>query len=95
LNHPLDQDQPLHQGQHLQVEAAVGVGQHVKLLQIVMVMPTVGLAKSSVPDLVPVCGARRHLSEGWAFFISMRLILRALYFDGICPKAGLSSLQCV
>jgi hypothetical protein len=82
FHHPLDQDQArhraLHQGQH-PLEVAVGVGQHVKLRQIVMVMLTVGLAKSSVPDLVPVCGARRHLSEGWAFFI---------YFNAFDPTCS-------
>lgn len=63
-HHPLDQDRAQALDQHLQVEVAVGVGLHVKLLKIVTVMLSVGLEKSSVPELVAVYGVRRYLFEG-------------------------------
>lgn len=62
LDRPLDRDPAL--DQHLQLEVAVGVGLRVKLLQTVTVMLSVGLVKSSVPELAPVYGVRRHLFEG-------------------------------
>lgn len=61
LHHPLDQDQAL--DQHL-VEVAVGVDLRVKLLKIVTATLSVGKVKSSVPEVVPVYGARRHSFEG-------------------------------
>jgi enamine deaminase RidA (YjgF/YER057c/UK114 family) len=69
----LDQDQTLDLDQTRQAldhqtlqEAAAGVGIHAKLLQTAMVMLTVGLVKSSAPEVVLVCGVRRSLFEGWA-----------------------------
>lgn len=65
----LDQTHQTHQAldHHNLQETAVGVGIHAKLLQTAMAMLSVGLVKSSAPEVVPAYGVRRSLFEGWAY----------------------------